>query len=235
MIPIIITDGKRRYLFRGKDIHTDRGVIRAEDVLNSEDGKVRTHLGYEFSVRKARSEDYFHHFIRTRTPLMPKDIGAIIAYTGLKPSDIVLDAGTGTGILAAFLATIASKVVTCETNPQAARVAMKNFRTFGIENVEVILGDIRMLRFKRKFDVITLDLPEAHETIPIVSEYLREGGYLVVYSPYMDKATEAMRALKEFTHVRGIEIMEREINVTKRGIRPNTRVAHTGYIVIARK
>lgn len=235
MTPLIITDGRRRYLFRGKDIHTDRGVISAVDILSSSDGKVKTHLGYEFSVREARSEDYFHHFTRTRTPLMPKDVGAIIAYTGLKPSDVVLDAGTGTGILSAFLATIASKVITCESNPHSARVALRNFRTFGIDNVEVIIGDIRRLHFRMKFDVITLDLPEAHEVIPHVSEYLKDGGYLVVYSPYIDRSAEAMRALQNFTSVRGIELIEREINISKRGIRPNTRVAHTGYLVIARK
>jgi len=235
MNPIIVTDGKRRYLFKGEDIHTDRGVIRAEDILNSVNGKVKTHLGYEFSIREARSEDYFHHFVRTRTPLMPKDIGAIIAYTGLNPSDVVLDAGTGTGILAAFLSTVASKVITCEINPHAARVAMRNFRSFGIRNVEVLLGDVRKMHFREKFDVITLDLPEVHEVIPHVSSYLEDGGYLVVYSPYIDRAAEAMKALRDFTHVRGIELMEREINISKRGIRPHTRVAHTGYLVIARK
>ena len=58
-----------------------------------------------------------------------------------KPTDVVLEIGTGSGYQAAVLAQIVKKVYSVERISKLAEFAKKNLRMLGINNVEVILGD----------------------------------------------------------------------------------------------
>ena len=58
-----------------------------------------------------------------------------------KPTDVVLEIGTGSGYQAAVLAQIVKKVYSVERISKLAEFARKNLRMLGINNVEVILGD----------------------------------------------------------------------------------------------
>lgn len=58
-----------------------------------------------------------------------------------KPTDVVLEVGTGSGYQAAVLAQIVKKVYSVERISKLAEFAKKNLRMLGINNVEVILGD----------------------------------------------------------------------------------------------
>jgi len=58
-----------------------------------------------------------------------------------KPTDVVLEIGTGSGYQAAVLAQIVKKVYSIERISKLAEFARKNLRMLGINNVEVILGD----------------------------------------------------------------------------------------------
>ena len=58
-----------------------------------------------------------------------------------KPTDVVLEIGTGSGYQAAVLAQIVKKVYSIERISKLAEFARKNLRMLGINNVEVVLGD----------------------------------------------------------------------------------------------
>ena len=58
-----------------------------------------------------------------------------------KPTDVVLEIGTGSGYQAAVLAQIVKKVYSVERISKLAEFAKKNLRMLGINNVEVVLGD----------------------------------------------------------------------------------------------
>ncbi len=58
-----------------------------------------------------------------------------------KPTDVVLEIGTGSGYQAAVLAQIVKKVYSVERISKLAEFARKNLRMLGINNVEVVLGD----------------------------------------------------------------------------------------------
>jgi len=58
-----------------------------------------------------------------------------------KPTDVVLEVGTGSGYQAAVLAQIVKKVYSVERISKLAEFARKNLRMLGINNVEVVLGD----------------------------------------------------------------------------------------------
>lgn len=133
----------REYLLSpGETLETDLGVLEVpEDVQPGE--TVETHLGTEFVARKLRGPDLFHHLERTGAPMMPRDVGLIVGHTGVAASDRVLDAGTGTGILAATLGRLEADVVTYERDEEFAAVARENMELAGVANtVDVRTGDV---------------------------------------------------------------------------------------------
>lgn len=220
-----------------EELHTDLGVV---DLRGLEPGtQVETHLGARFDVLRPRAPDFFRHAKRTGAPLMPKDIGLIIAHTGLNKNDVVLDAGTGSGILATYLGEIAHQVISYERREDFARVARENIQLAGLDNVEVRCGDVieAMQEIEESFDVITLDLGDAHRAVGHARGVLRPGGYLAVYSPFFEQAKAIRVAVDEegYEQVRTVECVEHDLDVGRRGTRPSTRVAHTGWITLARR
>ncbi len=235
-------DGKIKeyFIVQNRKLHTDLGVIDLEDSSAYSYGdKINSHLGMEFIILKPRAPDFFTHAKRSGAPMMPKDIGVIVSNTGLCSSDHVLDAGTGSGILATYLGGIATKVVTYEKREEFIGIAGKNIAQAGLSNIELRHGDIveEIQKLDEKFDVITLDTIDASRVIQYIPKVLYPGGFLAAYSPFFEQTKEIREAVVRtgFTEVRTIETIEREISFTERGTRPATaKVGHTGFITIAR-
>jgi tRNA (adenine57-N1/adenine58-N1)-methyltransferase len=141
--PVLLVHEDREYLrLPGEELHTDLGVVDVPDDVTPGD-RLETHLGEPFVVRPLRGPDLFEHFERTGAPMMPRDIGLIVGHTGAATGDRVLDAGTGTGVLAAYLGRIGADVVTYERDPEFAAVARENMRLAGVgDRVEVRTGDV---------------------------------------------------------------------------------------------
>lgn len=238
----ILHKGKlKEYFVRPEgEMHTDLGIIDLNELKDKNFGdRIKSHLGAEFVIQKPKAPDFFKHAKRTGAPMMPKDIGIIISNTGLCSSDNVLDAGTGSGILAIYLGGIARKVVTYEVREDFIEIARKNIALAGMSNIECRHGDIAEIirELDEEFDVITLDTLAAASVIPDVPDVIFPGGFLVTYSPFFEQTKEIREAIGKtnFTEVSTIEITEREISFTERGTRPSTaRVGHTGFITIAR-
>ena len=239
---VLLRAGGREYfaVAGAGQLHTDLGIVDLEGLPRKRWGDtIASHKGTAFTIIKPRAPDLFRHLPRTGAPLMPKDIGAIIAYTGLCPGDVVLDAGTGSGVLAAYLGSIAKQVISYEANERFAAVARKNMERAGLSNVEVRNGDIvaAARTLAGPFDVITLDLQDAAKVVPDAFRLLVAGGFLAAYSPFFEQATEIRSAVEKegFVEVATVIVNEQELEVGKRGTRPSTRVGHTGFITIARK
>ncbi|MFM9884857.1 MAG: protein-L-isoaspartate O-methyltransferase family protein [Burkholderiales bacterium] len=89
--------------------------------------------------------------------LPPKVEARILQEVAPKPADRVLEVGTGSGYMAALLASRASEVVSVEINPLLKGIAETNLRRAGILNVRLALGDgARGWADARGFDVIVL-------------------------------------------------------------------------------
>jgi tRNA A58 N-methylase Trm61 len=75
--------GGREYFasVRDEKLHTDLGTIDIQKLEGLEWGSVvESHLGKPFIALRPRAPDFFKHIRRTGAPMMPKDIGAIIAH-----------------------------------------------------------------------------------------------------------------------------------------------------------
>jgi tRNA (adenine57-N1/adenine58-N1)-methyltransferase len=243
-LPAVIFSGRISYIvnsFEG-ELHTHKGVIDLSQLKEVDyGGEVRTHLGYPFKVRPFNPTDFFKHFKKGPTPIMPKDVGAIIAYTGLKPGSVILDSGTGSGVLAAYLAyfNTGGVVITVEKRPEFAKIAKKNFELAGLKNIHLIIADIFELAnaFKTKFDLITLDMKNDAEFVAIAKDLLKKSGYLVVYNPYIDATREVYLEMQRngFEELQSFELLKVDLEHKRVGTRPFTRVWHTGFLVIGRK
>lgn len=231
---------KEYFVMPKGELHTDLGIIKLDELGTKIFGDtICSHLGVEFTIQKPKAPDFFNHAKRSGAPMMPKDIGVIISNTGLCSTDCVLDAGTGSGILAIYLGGIAKKVVTYEIREEFIELAKENVALAGLSNVELRCGDIveEIQKIDGKFDIVTLDTSAAPQVVPFVPHVLYPGGFLAVYSPFFEHTKEIREAIEKtnYTEVRTVENIEREISFTDRGTRPSTaRVGHTGFITIVR-
>ncbi|WP_255150737.1 methyltransferase domain-containing protein [Halorarius halobius] len=230
----------REYLVEAGDrLESDLGVLEVPDDVAAGD-RLETHIGEEFVVRTPRGPDLFDHLERTGAPMMPRDIGLVVGHTGVAAGDRVLDAGTGTGILAAYLGRLGVDVVTYEQDDEFAEVARENMHTAGVETrVEVRTGDVTDdLGSLSGFDGVTLDTADAADVVARVPDLVVPGGFVAVYSPFVESSRDCVEAAREadLVDVETLETIQRGMEFDDRGSRPSTRgVGHTGYLTFARR
>jgi len=142
-VHVLLVREDREYLIEaGGTLETDLGVLEVPDDPES-GATLETHIGEVFTVRIPRLPDFFDHFRRTGAPMMPRDVGLVLGETGAGTGDRVLDAGTGTGVLAAYLAHAGAEVLTYERDAEFAENARENVAIADLaDRVEVRAGDV---------------------------------------------------------------------------------------------
>jgi len=237
---VFVHDDREYLLSPGETLESDLGVLEVpEDVAPGD--TVETHLGTPFRARKLRGPDLFNHFERTGAPMMPRDIGLVVGHAGIQQGDRVLDAGTGTGVLAATLGRLGASVRTYEIDPDFADVARENVALAGVaDRVTVETGDVTDHiddLAGNSFDAVTLDTADAPAVVARAPDLLVAGGFLTVYSPFVEQTREVVETAREagLEEIRTLETIQRELSVGERGTRPSTAgVGHTGYLTFAR-
>lgn len=234
--------GKKYILKPGEEFQSDLGIIKAEILDNAQIGdEIKSHLDHTFKIVKPNINDFIDLMDRRCSILIQKDIGQVLARTGLGAGSRVVDAGTGAGAIALNFGNVvgeAGRVFTYEIREDFAEVARKNIDNFGITNIEVKNKNIKDGIDEDDIDLIFLDLPKPYEIFEDVMETLNVGGWLAVYAPYIDQAETAYRVAKKlgFYDIEIIELLERGLEVRTQGVRPKTRmVGHSGYLLFARK
>jgi tRNA (adenine57-N1/adenine58-N1)-methyltransferase len=235
---LLVRDDREYLLERGETLETDLGILEVPEDADPGD-VVETHLDEAFTVRELRGPDLFAHLERTGAPMLPRDVGLVMGHTGVAAGDRVLDAGTGTGVLATYMARAGAEVVTYERDPEFAEVARENMELAGVaDTVDVRTGDLtEHLDDLATFDVLTLDTEDAAAVVERASDLLGPGGYVAVYSPFVEQTRNVAVAARDggLTEVETLETIQREMDFDDRGSRPSTAgVGHTGYLTFAR-
>jgi tRNA (adenine57-N1/adenine58-N1)-methyltransferase len=221
---LLISPTGKTYLVKRDKRHfqVEDGEI---DLSKLKVGKIKTKKGVEYSVLKPEFHDLLKFSERGPAVVLPKDFAAIVANTNLKVGDKVLDAGTGSGWLAAQLAYFGCKVTTYEKRKDFYELAKRNFKFL---DVKVETHNKELKNPKGKFDLMILDMLEPTK----VSFPLRQGGYCVAYLPHFAQVKEFCKYIKDKLFVEKIlETEEKEYSLSgkKRGIK------HTAFLVFARK
>ncbi len=253
MAYLFVYDDREYLLSPGDRLETDLGILEVPDDIRPGE-TIETHLGTPFRARELRGPDLFHHLDRTGAPMMPRDVGLVLGHTGAGSGDRILDAGTGSGVLAAYLGRVGASVVTYERDPEFAAVARENMTTAGVaDRVEVRTGDVRedlddlvadpggpdgsTADSPGGFDVLTLDTEDAPAVVERAPELLVAGGFVAVYSPFVEHTREVVEAAREagLSGLETVETIQREMDFDERGSRPSTAgVGHTGYLTFGR-
>ena len=77
----------------------------------------------------------------------------------IEDGESVLEIGTGSGIVAMYASRLTDKVTATDINADALLLAENNFKLNGIENIELLFGDLFEPVKSRKFDVILFNTP----------------------------------------------------------------------------
>ena len=115
-----------------------------------------------------------------QTISQPYMVARIAEALALRPGELALDVGTGSGYQAAVLAELGADVVTIERIPELAEQARANLAAAGYDRVEVVVGDGTLgVPERAPFDAIAVAAaaPALPETL---YEQLRPLGRLVV-------------------------------------------------------
>ncbi|MBF6616732.1 protein-L-isoaspartate O-methyltransferase family protein [Pollutimonas thiosulfatoxidans] len=113
------------------------------------------------------------------TMLTPKVEARLAQELQLKPTDCVLEIGTGSGYQAALLARLAQQVTSIEVDSRLAAFAQENLQRNQVDNVTVETGDAHAGWGTTEYDAILVT-----GSVPVVPDalkyQLRIGGRLVV-------------------------------------------------------
>ncbi len=92
----------------------------------------------------------------------------------------VLEIGTGSGIVAMYASRLTDSITVTDINSDACLLAERNFKDNGIENIEILFGNLFEPVENRKFDVILFNTPylptEEDEVIDDTINYAFDGG-----------------------------------------------------------
>jgi len=75
---LLVHEDPEYLLEPGEEFGTDLGVLEIPEDVEGGD-TVETHLGTVFEVRELRGPDLFNHLERTGAPMMPRDVGLVMA------------------------------------------------------------------------------------------------------------------------------------------------------------
>ncbi len=236
---LVESNSGKKYLVKdlNEDYHTSFGVISKKD-LKSKKTKIKSSTGKEFVLIDATFPDLWEQFQRGPQIMLQKDIGLIIAKTGINKDSEVVDAGGGSGSLCLSLANICKNVTVYEINPEHHKVVQKNIALAGLNNVTLKHDDIYKGIKEKEVDVITLDLPEPWQVLKHAEKSLKDGGYLVIYLPNLTQMQRFITSLKgtSFKLLEVVELLERKWAINEQIMRPEFQMlGHTGFMTFCRK
>ena len=236
---ILITDKGKKFFYKGDDLHTQYGCIKKPEIEKAKPGDVlKTNTGKEMLLTNGIFMDFYSKIKRGAQIIPLKDMGSIVAQTGINSKSRVLEAGSGSGGLCCFLANIVEKVFTYEIREDFAKIVKKNIENLNLTNVEQKHKDIYEGIDEKNLDLVVLDLPEPWKVVPHVKA-IKHGGFLVSYSPCTPQVSDFIEDVSksdELIYIKTVEIIEREWEFSGRKIRPKSQpIGHSGFMSFVRR
>jgi protein-L-isoaspartate(D-aspartate) O-methyltransferase len=138
---------------------------------------------HEFIPEAYRDRAYEDHPLPIRdgqTISQPYIVAIMLDALELKPTDKVLEVGTGSGYVTALLAELTAQVYSIERHSALAAEAQRVLTTLGYTNVEIVVGDgTAGLPAHAPYDAIIVSAASS-ELPPALLSQLREGGRMII-------------------------------------------------------
>ena len=239
ILKILIDTSGNKYYVKDlqEDYHTKDGIIAKKDLKNKET-TITSSKGKMFFLLDPQFSDLWLSLKRGPQVMIQKDIGLILAKTGVNGQSRCVDAGGGSGSLCLSLANVVKEVATYEINSENADIIQQNKEMFGFKNIEIKRVNIYSGIAEKNINLITLDLPEPWQVLPHAEKALLPGGHLVVYLPNLLQAKAFIDSCQKskINVIETIELLERKWKIEEKILRPEFEMlGHTGFMIFCRK
>jgi len=213
-------------------------------------------IGKEYGSRLVTNKDKYvylfeptiHDFvmkIQHGTQIVyPKDLGYIVARTGLTSGQKVVEIGTGSGSLTSFLAGIVKPrghVYTYDVEPKFMKIAEKNIKKAGMSKY-ITMKEFDFKKAKKlphsEVDLVVVDLGDSWNVVPQARKMLKGSGGFIAICPTMNQLEKLVSVLvqNEFSDIECTEQILRHIEAREGKTRHSFRgIGHTTYLAYARK
>ncbi|MCX7760876.1 MAG: tRNA (adenine-N1)-methyltransferase [Hydrogenothermaceae bacterium] len=228
----------------GEVFSTHLGNINLDSLIGKEyNSFIESHKGDSFIILKPTLYEIIMMGINRKTQIVyPKDSAYITLKLGLRSGLKVLESGIGSGAMSIVMANALypdGRIYAYEREKDFLENAVKNIDLAGFKDVVIphhkdLSEDID----EKDFDAAFIDVREPWYYISKVRELLKPGSMVGFLVPTTNQVSEVIKELKncQFIDIEVEEILVRPYKPVPDRLRPEDRmVAHTGYLIFARK
>ncbi len=228
----------------GKELSTHLGSIKHDDIISKNFGEtVFTHKGEPFILIRPTLYELIMFGIKRYTQIIyPKDSAYITLKLGLTDGMKVLESGIGSGALTIVMANAVKpkgKIYVYEKEEKFLKNALNNLKLAKLDYaVQSHLKDLSEEIEEKDFDAAFIDVREPWLYLENVKNVLKSGSMIGFLVPTTNQVSEVLKELKrlDFIDLEVEEILLRQYKPVPDRLRPKDRmVAHTGYLIFARK
>lgn len=228
-----------------ESLHTHIGVIKHSDAIGKEYGsRLTTNKDKYVYLLKPTTYDYVMKIQHGTQIVYPKDLGYIVARSGIESGQKILEIGTGSGSLTSFVASIVKPrghVYTFDVDENFMKIAEKNIKKAGVSKY-ITQTNLDLKTAKKMpledMDVALIDLGDPWTVIPQVRQMLKGSGAVFAICPTMNQLEKLTMSLveNEFTDIESTEHILRTIDAREGKTRHSFQgIGHTTYLCYARK
>lgn len=242
---LVLTEHEKRFLLvprPGRRFHCHIGIIEHDDLIGRAWGtEGMAHSGESYLVLRPGLEDLMLHLKRATQVIYPKDAALLVQRLGIRSGSVVLEAGTGSGVMTTALAWAVAphgRVVTCEQNEAMYQRARRNLERTGLVRwVDARLGYLAECVLEQPADAALLDMREPWQVLGTVRSLVQPGSVVAAFLPTTNQVSQQVRSLEETgcADLKVEEVLVRRYKPVPDRLRPEDQMtAHTGYVVSGR-
>ncbi len=243
---LLVAKDRKRFIVRladGVELHTHKGCVKHDDIIGQPLGReIQSHLGSPFLILEPSTHDLVKDIKRITQIVYPKDIGYVLLKMNIVPGSRVIEAGTGSGGLTLALARSVmptGRIYSYEVRPDILKLARRNLERVGLADyVEFKERDIAEGFDETEVNTLFLDMRTPWHYLTQAHRALKGGGFFGSILPTTNQVVQLIEALPRcgFLDVEVEELLLRPYKAVFARLRPMDRmVAHTGYLIFARK